>query len=78
MSYEHIISVEPDKRSGKPCIRGMRITVQDVLESLASGMTEDEIPADFSELPREDIQACPSIISTQGRGALHGESKQRT
>ena len=58
MSYEHIITVEPDKRSGKPCIRGMRITVQDVLESLSSGMTEDEIPADFSELPREDIQAC--------------------
>ena len=60
MSYEHLITVEPDKRSGKPCIRGMRITVQDVLESLASGMTEDEIPADFSELPREDIQVCLS------------------
>ena len=58
MSCEHIITVEPDQRSGKPCIRGMRSTVQDVLESLASGMTGDEIPADFSELPREDIQAC--------------------
>ena len=63
MSYEHIITVEPDKRSGKPCIRGMRITVQDVLESLASGMTEDEIPADFSELPREDIKACLSFAA---------------
>ena len=51
MSYEHTITVEPDKGSGKPCIRGLRITVQDVMESLASGMTEDEITADFSELP---------------------------
>ena len=63
MSYEHIITVEPDKRSGKPCIRGLRITVQDVLESLASGMTEDEIPADFSELTREDIKACLSFAA---------------
>ena len=67
MSYEHIITVEPDKRSGKPCIRGMRITVQDVLESLASGMTEDEIPADFSELTREDIQACLSFAADRER-----------
>ena len=78
MSYERSITVEPDQRSGKPCIRGLRSTVQDVLESLASGMTEDEIPADFSELTREDIQACLSIISTQERDALHGESKPRT
>ena len=63
MSYEHIITVEPGKRSGKPCLRGMRITFQDVLESLASGMTEDEIPADFSELPREDIKACLSFAA---------------
>ena len=67
MSYEHIITVEPDKRSGKPCIRGMRITVHDVLESLASGMTEDEIPADFSELTREDIQACLSFAADRER-----------
>ena len=67
MSYEHIITVEPDKRSGKPCIRGMRITVQDVLESLASGMTEDEIPADFSELTREDIKACLSFAADRER-----------
>ncbi len=63
MSCEHIITVEPDKRSGKPCIRGLRITVQNVLVSLASGMTEDEIPADFSELPSEDIKACLSFAS---------------
>lgn len=58
MNYQDIITIEPDKRSGKPCIRGMRITVYDILEYLAGGMTEDEILADFSELTREDIKAC--------------------
>jgi len=67
MSYEHIITVEPDKRGGKPCIRGLRITVQDVLEYLASGMTEDELPADFSELTREDIKACLSFAADRER-----------
>ncbi len=67
MSYEHIITVEPDKRSGKPCIRGMRITVYDVLEYLASGMTEDEILADFSELTREDIKACLAFAADRER-----------
>jgi uncharacterized protein (DUF433 family) len=67
MSYEHIITVEPDKRSGKPCIRGLRITVQDILEYLASGMTEDEILADFSELTREDIKACLSFAADRER-----------
>ena len=67
MSYEHSITVEPDQRSGKPCIRGMRSTVQDVLESLASGMTEDEMPADFSELTRDDIKACLSFAADGAR-----------
>ena len=58
MDYSRIITIEPGKRSGKPCIRGMSITVHDILESLASGMTEDEILADFSELTRDDIRAC--------------------
>ncbi len=58
MNYRQIITIEPGKRSGKPCIRGMRITVQDILEYLAGGMTEEEILADFSELTREDIRAC--------------------
>ncbi len=58
MNYRDIITIEPDKRSGKPCIRGMRITVYDILEYLAGGMTEDEILTDFSELRREDIKAC--------------------
>jgi uncharacterized protein (DUF433 family) len=55
MSCEHIITIEANKRSGKPCIRGMRISVYDVLKYLASGMSEDEIVADFAELTREDI-----------------------
>jgi uncharacterized protein (DUF433 family) len=58
MDYQHIITIEPGKRSGKPCIRGMRITVDDILEYLASGMTEAEILEDFSELTQEDIRAC--------------------
>ena len=58
MDYSKIITIEPGKRSGKPCIRGMRITVSDVLEYLASGMTEEEILNDFPELTQEDIRAC--------------------
>ena len=53
-----IITIESGKRSGKQCIRGMRITVYDVLEYLAAGMTEDQILTDFPELNREDIRAC--------------------
>ena len=67
MNYEHLITVEPGKRSGKPCIRGMRITVYDVLEYLASGMTEDEILTDFSELTREDIKACLAFAADRER-----------
>lgn len=58
MDYHKIITIEPGKRSGKPCIRGMRITVYDVLEYLAGGMSEDEILKDFSELTSQDIKAC--------------------
>lgn len=58
VDYQNIITIEPGKRSGKPCIRGMRITVSDVLEYLAGGMTEAEILEDFSELTAEDIRAC--------------------
>lgn len=57
MDYEHLITIEPGKRSGQPCIRGMRITIYDVLKYLASGMTEDEILTDFAELTRKDIRA---------------------
>ena len=52
------ITIEPGKRSGKPCIRGLHITVSDVLNYLASGMSEDDILRDFPDLEREDIHAC--------------------
>jgi len=58
MNYQDIITIESGKHSGKPCIRGMRITVHDILEYLAGGMTETEILEDFSELTAEDIKAC--------------------
>lgn len=58
MDYSKIITVEPGKRGGQPCIRGMRITVSDVLGYLAGGTTEDEILRDFPYLTREDIRAC--------------------
>lgn len=58
MDYKKYITIEPGKRGGKPCIRGLRITVYDILEYLASGMTKEEILADFPELTEEDIQAC--------------------
>ncbi|MEH2368147.1 DUF433 domain-containing protein [Nostoc sp.] len=57
MNYHNIITIEPGKCSGKPCIRGMRITVYDILEYLASGMTETKILEDFSELTSKDIKA---------------------
>jgi uncharacterized protein (DUF433 family) len=58
MDYSKIITIEPGKRSGKPCIRGLRITVDDVLGYLAAGMTEAQILADFPDLTAEDIRAC--------------------
>ena len=67
MNYKDYITIEPDKRNGKPCIRGLRITVQDVLEYLASGMTEEEILDDFPDLTREDIQACLAFAADRER-----------
>jgi uncharacterized protein (DUF433 family) len=58
MHYNQIITIEPGKRGGKPCIRGMRITVYDVLEYLASGMTVAEVLDDFPYLTEDDIRAC--------------------
>jgi uncharacterized protein (DUF433 family) len=58
VNYEHIITIEADQRGGKPCIRGLRITVYDVLDYLAGGMTEQEILADFPDLTAEDLKAC--------------------
>jgi len=57
VNYHDRVTIEPGKRGGKPCIRGLRITVYDVLEYLASGMSEDQILRDFPDLMREDIRA---------------------
>jgi uncharacterized protein (DUF433 family) len=67
MDYSKIITIEPGKRSGKPCIRGTRMTVYDVLEYLASGMTEAEILADFPSLTLEDIRACLAFAADRER-----------
>lgn len=58
MDYSQIITIDPGKRSGKPCIRGLRITVYDVLGYMAAGMTQAEILADFPDLTEGDIRAC--------------------
>lgn len=58
MNYKEIITIEPGKRGSKPCIRGMRMTVYDVLDYLASGMSKEEILSDFPYLTEEDILAC--------------------
>ena len=65
--YANIITLEPGKRGGKPCIRGLRITVYDILEYLASGMTEVEIIEDFPDLTREDIRACLAFAADRER-----------
>jgi uncharacterized protein (DUF433 family) len=67
MDYTKIITIEPDKRSGKPCIRGMRMTVTDVLEYLAGGMTPEEIVAEFPDLTLEDIRACLAFAADRER-----------
>ena len=67
MDYTNIITIEPDKRSGQPCIRGLRITVRDVLEYLASGMSTDEILADFPDLTADDIRACLAFAADRER-----------
>ena len=58
MNWRERITIHPDRRSGKPCIRDMRITVYDILEYLASGMSEDDILHDFPDLDRDDLKAC--------------------
>ena len=63
--YKDIITIESGKRGGKPCIRGMRITVEDILRYLASDMTIDEILADFPDLTREDVHAAIEFSANQ-------------
>jgi uncharacterized protein (DUF433 family) len=67
MDYRKIITIEPGKRGGQPCIRGMRLTVSDVLGYLASGMTEAEVIEDFPELTPEDIRACFAFAADRER-----------
>jgi uncharacterized protein (DUF433 family) len=67
MDYSQIITMQPGKRSGKPCIRGLRITVGDVLGYLAAGMTHAEILQDFPYLTEEDIRACLAFAADRER-----------
>ncbi len=72
MDYSQIITIDPGKRSGKPCIRGLRITVYDVLDYLAGGMSEDDILRDFPELSRDDIRACLAFAADRERRLVGG------
>lgn len=67
MDYREHITLEPGKRGGKPCVRGLRITVYDVLGYLASGMSYEEVLDDFPELTREDILACLAFAADRER-----------
>jgi|AGSF01.1.fsa_nt_gi Uncharacterized conserved protein len=67
MNYRDYITIEPNKRSGKPCVRGLRITVYEVLEYLASDMTEAEILEDFPDLTQEDLKACIAYAADRER-----------
>lgn len=67
MGYQDVITIESGKRGGKPCIRGMRMTVYDVLDYLASGMTQQELLDDFPYLTRDDILACLSFAAQRER-----------
>ena len=67
MTDRHIITIQPGKRGGRPCIRGMRIAVADILDYLAAGMTPAAILADFPELTEEDIRACLAFAADRER-----------
>ena len=67
MDYRQLMTLAPGKRGGKPCIRGMRITVSDVLDYLASGMSEDDVLRDFPDLTRNDIRACLAFAADRER-----------
>jgi uncharacterized protein (DUF433 family) len=67
VDYSKIITIEPGKLGGKPCIRGLRISVYDVLDYLASGMSEDEILGDFPDLTQDDLRACIAFAADRER-----------
>ena len=73
IDYHTIITIEPGKRSGKPCIRGLRITVDDILDCFAAGMTEQEVLEDYDYLTQDDIRACFSYaVDRERRTVLVG------
>ena len=67
VDYTKIITIEPEKRSGQPCIRGLRMTVTDVLDYLAGGTTQEELLAEFPDLTAEDIRACFAFAADRER-----------
>ena len=70
MNYKNIITIEPGKRGGKPCVRGMRITVYDILEYLAAGMSHQELLQDFPYLTETDICACLSYAADREKALM--------
>ena len=70
MDYRKYITMESEKMGGQPCIRGLRITVYDILQYLASGMTVEQIVDDFPELTKEDIQAALAFVAASFRGTV--------
>ena len=70
MNYQDLITIEPGKRGGRPCVRGMRIGVSDVLGWLATGMTHDQIRGDYPELTEDDIRACLAYAADRERRVL--------
>ena len=74
MTYKNRITISPGKRSGKPCIRGLRITVYDVLSYLASGMSYEEILEDFPDLEKEDILACLEYAAERERSTIAAQA----
>lgn len=70
MSYQDVITIEPGKRGGRPCVRGLRIAVSDVLGWLAAGMTHAEILAEYPELSEDDIRACLAYAADRERRVM--------
>jgi uncharacterized protein (DUF433 family) len=70
MNYQNVITIEPGKRGGRPCVRGLRIGVADVLGWLAAGMSHQEILADYPELTEEDVRACLAFAADRERRIL--------
>jgi len=70
MNYKDVITIEPGKRGGRPCVRGMRVTVSDVLGWLAAGMSHEQILSDYPELTEDDIRACLAYAADRERRVL--------